>query len=83
MLIEKAWSGAGAQPAVGDGRQPLGTGVIGWSNTTRNTNCPADQPITPVPSGWPGGRPTPAPDQAIAISQKNGAPGGTPSHHSR
>ena len=51
MLIEKAWSGAGAQPAVGDGRQSLGTGVIGWSNTTRNPIGPADQPITPVPSG--------------------------------
>ena len=71
MLIETAWSGAG----VG---LPLGTGVIGWSDTTRNTNCPADQPITPVPNG----RPTPTPDQDDCHLAKNGAPEGAPSHHS-
>ena len=67
MLIETAWSGECL---------PLGTGVSDWSDTTRNTNCPADQPITPVPNGRH------SPDQTIAISQKNGAPEGAPSHHS-
>ena len=63
MLIETAWSGTG----VG---LPLGTGVIGWSAGQLVLRVVSDQPITPVPNG----RPTPAPDQTIAISQKTGHP---------
>ena len=52
---------------LGTGRQPLGTGVIGWSVAIGNYSI--DQPITPLPSGW-------RPQSDVPTLRKKRAPGG-------